>query len=186
MTDPERFVEQPEEATQPPQPPSVKKRFQFTKAQWIGMPVILLIPVLALIGLFDTHSTRVTATVGDLQITVEHPTSVRYKRNEPISIVVQNLSASTFPTVTVAIDNAYINGFSTVTFTPDVDEVTADAFILHLEDVQPNESRRIAIEIQGEHYWGHTGTVTAKATAKATAEVHDTHAEVMISTFVFP
>ncbi|MBI1296719.1 hypothetical protein GC175_17320 [bacterium] len=79
MTNQEGFVEQQEEDAQPPQPPPIKKRFQFTKAQLIGVPLILLIPILALIGVFDAHLERTTAVAGDLQVTVEYPTSVRYK-----------------------------------------------------------------------------------------------------------
>lgn len=174
----EGFVEQQEETAQPPQPPSIKKRFEFTKAQLIGVPVILLIPILALIGVFDAHMERVTAGAGDLQITVEYPNSVRYKKIEPISIYVQNLSAGTFPTVTVTIDNAYLAGFSTVTFTPAVDEVTADKFTVNLNDVKPRESRRILIEVQAERYWEHTGDISV--------DYANTHIGVTISTFIFP
>ncbi|MBI1296718.1 hypothetical protein GC175_17315 [bacterium] len=80
--------------------------------------------------------------------------------------------------MTVTLDDTYLNGFSARAFTPDVDEVTADAFILHLKDEQLNEARRIAVEVQGEQYWGHVGAVTAEA--------GDTHADVTIRTFVFP
>lgn len=178
VTDTEGFVELQEELAKPPQPPSIKKRFEFTKAQLIGVPVILLIPILALIGLFDAHFEHATSVAGDLQVTVEYPSSIRYKKLEPISINVQNLSAVTFPTVTVTIDDAYLNAFSTVTFTPDVDEVTADKFILNLNNLQPQESRRILVEVQAEHYWNHTGNVNA--------EYEETHVGVTISTFIFP
>jgi hypothetical protein len=164
--------------TQPPQPPETKKKLQFTKSQLIGMPFILLVPILALFGLFGETIGRIPMASSDLQVTVEYPTKYRYKQIQPMEIFVHNISTSQIQTVTVSVDTGYLLSFSNVTFTPSVDEVTAEAHIVHLTDVKPGENRLVSVELQAEQYWQHRGTVAVQANGEPLmAEIR---------TFIFP
>ena len=96
-----------------------------------------------------------------------------------MEIYVENLSAGTMPTVTVSVDAAYLLPFSTVNFTPSVDEVTAAAYRIHLTNVEPGQIRLVTIQLQAEHYWRQAGAIAVQA---ADGEPLVTQ----VSTFVFP
>jgi hypothetical protein len=165
--------------SQPPQPPEIERKLQFYRFQKIGIPLILLLPILALIGLFGESVAAENASNPQLMVEVEYPTRFRYKMVDSINVSVENTSTQPLSVVSVRFDRPYIESFSTVTFTPQVKTVTAADYIVELTDLQPQEVRIIAVEIQAENYWQHEGTITA---------VSDNNESVTLAlnTFVFP
>jgi hypothetical protein len=164
-----------------PQPPSIEKRWVFHTVQKIGVPLIVLIPLLALFGLFGESSNTVSDSGGSLAMEISYPTRFRYKMTDPVVVSVENLSSQPVPTLTVSFDYDYISGFSTVTFSPSVSEITEEAYLVHLNEVQAGEVRQIVVDIQAEQYWNHSGTVAASTAPDQAPDV-----ELELSTFVFP
>ena len=110
---------------------------------------------------------------------MEYPTRFRYKMIDAIDVSVFNASSETIPVVQVRFDRSYIEQFSTVTFTPSVKEIAADAYVVELNDLQPGETGAVSVTIQAEIYGNHSGTVTA------TSENAD-DLQVPVGTFTFP
>lgn len=165
--------------SQPPQPPPVSRKLQFHRVQMIGVPLMMLIPVLALFGLFGETVNSVDASSTPLEMRVEYPTRFRYKMIDSIRVSLFNKSDQPLATVQVGFDRAYIEGFSTVTFTPSVKHITDSFYFVEVNDLQPGETRIISVTIQAEKYGKHQGTITADPENSDALEVS-------IATFTFP
>ena len=164
-----------EKPPQPPPPPEIDRHFRLYPWQWIGLPLLVLIPILALFGVFGHTWADVRDAGADVEMEVRYPTRFRYKELQAMYVRVRNRSDRMLDTVTVAFDTGYINRFSTVTFKPDISR----AYEVELTDVVPGEERLITVEIQGEAYWRHRGSITGWHSGADTAEVR-------VSTFIFP
>lgn len=152
---------EPSKPPQPPQPPSIETRLRFHLHQLIGIPLIILIPILALFGMFGETLGAVDASNAQLQMHVEYPTRFRYKMIDSIEVLLFNASDQVIPTVNVHFDRAYIEQFSTVTFTPSIKTISEDVYLVEMTDLQPQETRVISITIQAEEYGKHSGTISA-------------------------
>lgn len=170
------------EAYEVPQPPKIQKKWQFHQVQKIGVPLLALIPLLALFGVFGTSSGSASETGENFAVDVSYPTRYRYKMVHPMVVTIENISAQTVPTVTVAFDTAYISQFSSVSFTPSPSEIDEDAYYVQLQDVRAGEVRQVVASLQAERYWMHEGEVAVSAGDVDAAE--DVALEV--NTFVFP
>jgi hypothetical protein len=171
--------EKSKKAEQPPQPPDVAHRLQFYPWQLIGVGLIMLVPVLALLGVFGESRGATHASGAGLEVRVEYLTRLRYKMLNPMTVSVQNMSTQSIPTLTVAVDRAYIEGFSDVTFTPDADEITGSDYVVELIGVPPGETRVVTVSLEARRYGRFTGRVRAAAGDGAPAEAR-------VETFVFP
>lgn len=165
-----------------PQPPEIEKQWIFATLQKVGMPLLLLIPLLALLGLFGKSSATATETGNTFSVEITYPSRNRYKVRNPLTVRIENRSDQTVPTATVSFDQDYISQFSNVSFTPEPGEVTEDAYYVQLDDLQPGEVRLIAVDMQAERYWQHEGQVAVAAGGvDAPADV-----AVELSTLVYP
>jgi hypothetical protein len=167
------------QAPEPPQPPEMERRIQLYPFQWIGIPLLFLLPVLALFGVFGAQSNTVQRASDLLAMQVEYPTRYRYKMIEPMAVNVSNLSGQTPVTITVDFSRSYIEQFSAVNFTPAVKEITQNSYRVELPNVPAGETRRIAVELQAEQYWRHAGNVAA-------AVVDEAPVVISVETWVFP
>ena len=149
-----------EENKSPPEGPDVERRVRLLKFQWIGIPILLLLPiVLAATGLLGERWATRTATAGPLDVSVQWPTSIRYKQLNDIQIHVRNRSAVTLDTIDIEVDTSYASRFSTVQAIPSFER----AYALALTDVRSGSSALGIIELQAERYGRHTGMVTISA-----------------------
>lgn len=156
--------------------PDQPRHLKLHAAQWIGIPLIFLVPILALFGVFGESRDVVASRSAELGMTVEYPTRYRYKQIDRVQVLIENESNAALDTVVVAFDPAYISRFSTLMFIPSASE----PFDVELLDVGPGEARRVWAEIQGEAYGRHSGTIEAY-----TPGGRDT-ARVFVSTIIFP
>lgn len=163
-----------EDLERPSPPPDMRRRFRLHRYQVIGIPVVFLLPVvLALAGAFGEAWRTERVQMRDVTVTVRYPTRFRYKQLNAMEVWVANLSAASIDTVTVAIDTAYANRFSTVTSIP----AFTQPYALVLTDMAPGERRLALVELQGERYGEHAGEVQVIA--------GDT-ARVRVRTLIFP
>lgn len=166
--------ERTEQLPDPPKAPDIRRGVSFHTFQWVMIPLLAALPLLALSGVFGERWRTETAAAGPLEITVHYPTAFRYKMINTLTATVTNRSGTVLDTVTVSLDSAYANRFSTVTAIP---PFTA-AHDVEVVALAPAESRLVRIEMQGERYWRHEGFVRVISGT-------DT-ASVAVSTIVFP
>jgi hypothetical protein len=150
--------------------PQLPKRFRMWKHQWVGIPVLLAIPILALTGFFgDSFETSVSGRADLLELHAKFPTKARYGFEDEIRLEVRNKSGRTLPKVEVLLDPEYLAQFSEVYIHPS----TERPYQLVLRDVGPGESRKITVEYRGKSYGAHSGKFKAlvDGTEVAVAEI---------------
>lgn len=150
-----------------PEPPEVDRRIRIPPHRAVGLALIALVPVLALIGLFGERWSTSDIAGGAVAVQVEYPTRYHYKMLNSITATVTNRSARPIDTVVVRLDSAYALRFSTVVFTPAAER----AYAVPLTDVAPGEARLVVIELQGERYGRHTGSLRFESTTGDTLAV---------------
>lgn len=135
---------------------------------------MIAIPILALFGVFGESQTRARATSASLDMMVSYPSRFHYRQLQSLHVTVRNLSSTVADTVKVAFDTAYISRFSSVTFDP----APEAAYTVDLTDLKPSESRLVSVELWGQVYRNHHGTIVARHGTDSTM--------VRLRTFVFP
>lgn len=167
------------ESSQPPQPPQVARKLQFHILQLVGVPLMMLIPVLAIFGAFGETVHEVTESSQNLEMHVTFPTRFRYKMIDSVTVSIRNTSDQPITSVHITFDRAYIESFSTVTFTPSVKHVTEEVYVVELTDLQPGQVQIVSLSIQAEKYGNHQGVITAKQGSDEGLQAH-------ITTLTFP
>ena len=145
----------------PPGPPDVRRSVSLPATQWIGIAAFAALPLLALPGLFGERHTTIAAQHGALDVSIRYPTILRYRLLSPIDLHIHNRGRSVLDTVTVALDSAFASRFSAVNAVPPF----TGHYDVRLTDLAPRHQRHVRIEIRGERYWKHEGTLTIAARA---------------------
>ena len=158
----------------PPEPPAMKRRFRLGLVQWIGLPIILAVPILALFGVFGETRDDVRVSGRALDVLVEYPARVRHGTTTSLEIRVRNMANQPLDTVTVSFDTAYVTRFTNPIYVPS----STKAHEVTLLNVLPAEIRLAMLELRAEKAGRHTGGVTAASGGDS--------AVVSFRTFVFP
>jgi hypothetical protein len=159
----------------PPEAPDIERRFKLHAYQVIGLPLLVLIPVLALAGVFGETRASTDQVTGSLHVQVDYPKRLRYSTASRLTVLVTNRSTFPLDSLAVSFDPAYLSGFSDLTFTPEADR----AFSCDLLDLSPGEERRVIVEYRGRAYWRRPGRIVVKGAGADSAALD-------ISTFVYP
>lgn len=144
--------------------------------QLIGIPLLVLIPILALLNVFGETRDYAEDSSSEVRLRVEFPTRYRYKQIESLQVEIENVSQDVIDTLIVVFDRTYVESFSTPTFIPSASR----PFEVEVSNIEPGSTRRIWAELQGESYGRHIGWVAAYRKGRL-----DT-ARVDIATFIFP
>jgi hypothetical protein len=160
--------------SKPAEPPRISQRISLTRKQWIGLPLIVGVPLLALLGVFGEHRRELRSASASISLVVRYPDRFRYRQLQSLDIVVRNSSTQTIDTLLVSLDTSYISRFSSVRIVP----APRSAFVIALAHVAPAESRLIAAELWGEQYGRHRGRIVASNGTDSVA--------VEVRTLVFP
>lgn len=163
------------EAGGPPSAPPIDRSLVVPPANAAFMLAFAAVVVLALLGFFGRSQRSASAQSADLALSVDYPSRLRYEQLSPLVLLVSNASAQVLDTLTVHFDPAYLSQFSQIEMVPSADR----PWEVELLDVKPGETRRISMELQGDRYGRHSGTVSAGAQNVDSVSVR-------ISSFIFP
>jgi hypothetical protein len=159
--------------------PPYQRRIMLYPFQWVGLILLLLIPLVALAGVFDRREQTVETSSGDLRLEVTFLTHNRFKMPGDVSITVENQGTAPLDTITVTISRDYIDTFADINIAPQVNSIDAENYVVQLSDLQPGQAQVVEFEYLGEKYGAHSGTITAQAGNGPVLQVN-------IETFVFP
>ncbi len=162
-----------EELPDPPAPPSLPRRIRLYRYQWVGLGLIVALPVLALAGVFGESWRSEEARGADVEAAVTWPERFRYKQVNSIEVRVRNTSSRVLDTMTVALDTALAGRFSTVRAIPSFTR----PYETDLTDLRPGETSLVLVEIQAERYGRHEGTLSV---------IHRDTVRIPISIRIFP
>ena len=162
----------------PPEPPEIARRIQFYRNQKIGLPLIALIPALAVLGVFDSSMTTAGASAEGIQLVVHYPRKVRDRSESPMVITVSNTSAEKQEKVRVEVSRDYIHHFSKVVAEPNFDTIQRNAYVVELLGMAPGEERSVTIDLESKTPGSTSGRVVAT----------DGHSRALVNlrTFTYP
>lgn len=161
----------------PPKPPEIRRRFEPTTEQLIGVGLLLLCILPGIFGVFGTATNRVITREAPLQLEVSYPQRTLYGRTETIEVNVTNTGTENLDFVVVRFSRGFLDSLSP-TFKPGVDNILSEAYEVELNDVRPNQTRAVLVEVHADAYWRHEGFVEAAASG-TTVRTH-------IHSFIFP
>jgi hypothetical protein len=164
---------------QPPQAPKIDRRLTIATLQAVGVPLLAIIPLLAVAGVFGVAVQRSSADSGDLSVNVEYPGRTRLHSSGSIKIEVANRGEQARSGVSVGIDRQYVEAFSEVSLTPSVVRVSEGMYVVDIGEVPAAASRAVLVELSPQRYWRHEGTVSVFVEGGESVSVD-------LSTFVFP
>jgi hypothetical protein len=159
----------------PPAPPELPRRLRLYAVQWIGVPLLVALPLLALLGAFDERRATIEVSSLELQLRIDYPARSRYKEINTFLISVENRAQHALDAVHVVLDPALVDGFTRLEFIP----AASSANTIALLGLQPGEAREVQVILQAERSWRRAGEIIATSGAHDTARVH-------LRTFVLP
>jgi hypothetical protein len=164
--------------SQPAQPRAFEPRLKFYPYQLIGIPILFLIPILALFGVFGETSTVAQSEANGIDLEVHYTNRVLFQGLDGTEIQVRNATDAVIPILTITVEKAFLENYSDISFAPNVDKINDEAYFFELLDVQPNETRIVTYDSRGKIAGSHSGTVTASYEAG--------DASVTVETFIIP
>jgi hypothetical protein len=171
MTDP---VDPPDDA-KPPPAPDVSRHVRLYRGQWVGVPILVLIPVLALFGVFSENRSHLESAADGLDITIDHPTRLRTGQRTYIEVRVSNRSAGPAEDVTVRFDPRYFQHSLDLLFIP----APAVPYEVTLPPLASGADGRVRVEFDPEKPWRRSGGISVSQRGRDVV-----HARV--STFILP
>lgn len=165
-----------------PEAPPVSRRMQLPASQFAGVLALLILPVLALAGVFGESFDRVEASRSGVRLSVVYPSRLRFRLESDLQVTVQNTGTQTLDTLAIHFERDYIDQFSSPAFIPSVTEATRDAYIVALHNLAPGASQLVAVQLRGERYGRHEGKIWV------TIDNQDSQAavDITLSSLVFP
>lgn len=170
----------PTRPAEPPSPPQVPAHVSIGRVQAIGVPLLALLPAVALTGLLgerEEHAGSVSA--GGVSLQVDYPAVLRFRTLHELRITVANQGDTPMPMTTLQIDHSYLRAFTRLQTTPKVDVVTPQHHEVTLGPLAPGEARRVVATLEADNYGRHAGRV--RLTAQPGSDV-----AVDVSTLVLP
>jgi hypothetical protein len=140
--------------TEPPGAPEVRRRVRLYPGQWIGIPILILIPLLAALGVFGERRETVEVTGAAIRLEVDYPTRLRNGQRSDIEVRVWNLSTEPL-NAAVLFDPAYFERFTRVSFTPGQSAPNE----VDLTGLEAGRAAVLRVELEGDKPWRSSGRV---------------------------
>jgi len=147
--------------------------------QLAGIAFLLVLPVLAVLGVFGESFDSASATDAGIRLQVSYPSRLRYRQDSTLELTVSNTGAQSPGSLSVHFERSYLDRFSGVSFTPQVTLATERAFVIELGTLAPGESRVIILQLTGGQYGRHEGRIWVEQNGSRTAALD-------LTTLVFP
>jgi hypothetical protein len=133
----------------------------FYPLQAIGVPLLLLVPIFALFGLLDTRLATKEVDENGLSLSIEYPSQLRYRTQDPFEISVRNETGHEITALEVRVSRDYLDGFHEADFNPDPKEIDADEAVFEMNNVGAGETRRVLVNFEADQVGNHQGTLAA-------------------------
>ncbi len=120
---------------------------------------MLAIPVLALLGVFNTKTAQASITNGGVILSASYPTQILYHSNSRLEISVENSGSAGLSNLTLQVEADYFNHFSFIMTKPAPTTVQDGFYIFPLADLAPGAKNAMISEFQGDEYGRSAGKV---------------------------
>ena len=144
----------------------IPRRLRLRPHQWIGIPLLMLMPALAAVGALNERRVTTTTANDAFQVKAEYADRLRYSQRNVIMITVSATRAIT-DTITVEFDAEVFDQFPEVELIPEGDA----AYRVALAGIPAGQGRTVRATIKGGPAGKHHGRVTISAPASEMLEL---------------
>lgn len=102
--------QQAQSGSQPPPPPPFPRRIQLHRVQLIGMPILMLVPLLAILGVFGETFATTQAANDRLSVQVQYATRSRYGMANPTEVAVHSTSSTPLTALSILCPHGVTGG----------------------------------------------------------------------------
>jgi hypothetical protein len=162
-----------------PQPPEIERRALLTRLQAVGLPILVLVPLLALAGVFGLSRGHRSVQGNGLTIDVEYPSRARVRASDSLAVSVRNELDRPVDGVVVRIDREYVDSFTQVDFTPAVSTLSEASYSIDLGRLPAGGIRAVTVRLSPQAQWRRAGSVSVAGDGIEESTVE-------FATFVFP
>jgi hypothetical protein len=157
-------------ANRPPAPSDTPRRVRLYPHQWLGLPLLMLVPGLALLGVLGPSEAGATLEGRQLQVRVDHPTRLRAGQRAELRVEIRNAVGPPLRDIAVIFDAAYLEAFAEVRFQPGLTGTDHPV----IDSLAAGEARTVTASFEGDRLWRSSGRVhvVAPATDSLTAALH--------------
>jgi hypothetical protein len=159
----------------PPPAPDLPRRVRVNPSQWVGLPLLLLVPVLALGGVLGERRQLRTMHDDHTRIEVEYPTRLRARQHSTVVVRIVKLNGTSADSVRVMFDESWLGRFDDVDLTPDPQH----GWTVLLADFEVGEQVEVRLGLEAGRPGRSRGQVRVEGGARAGHEI-------VLSTFVLP
>ncbi len=140
--------------SEPPEPPPYRRRTRLGAMEYLGIPVLALLPLLSLSQALGPSEARQDArALGPLSMTLTHPARLRQKGSGLLEVVVSNTGSLPARELSIALDAAYLSHFSRVDSTPAAVSIGSGRWQVPLPPMGPGESQALRVQLEADD-WG--------------------------------
>ncbi|MBL0944055.1 MAG: hypothetical protein IBJ04_07000 [Hydrogenophaga sp.] len=148
----------------PAPPPGFVRRVRLGRLEAIGLPVLALLPCLALSGLLGptdiSRSAQLALIPGTVALRVQHPSRLRHRGSGSLLIEVVNTGDQPLPALSLGISEGYLDRFSRADLLP---ATAADSrsgrLAVGLPALRAGERTRLHIRLEADGWGRHRGWV---------------------------
>lgn len=143
------------------------------RLQWIGVPLLALIPLAALFGAFGQRTDSARADGDGVTLELRYPSLLRYKTALPFEATVHNGGAQPLSQVALRIDDAWLSHFTRLDLMPPPEQLTERHAEFVIDELPAGARRKVVGVFEAHDPGRHTGqaSVAIGGRVVATAEL---------------
>ncbi|MCY1009965.1 hypothetical protein OV079_31270 [Nannocystis pusilla] len=135
------------EPDHPPSPPEIVRRLQFHREQWLLLPLMFAVPILALLGLLGGPRVRQEIDLGGVRLAVEFAPRDHLEDWGRMHVTVVNRAAAPLVDARAEFAAGLLDRLWRPSFHPQLARVEADWYVVPLGDV-PSGARGQRLRIR--------------------------------------
>jgi hypothetical protein len=143
--------------------PEIRRGIALNRTQWIAVPLLLVLPVLALAGFAGDREGEASARGTGLALRVTYPEWLHYSTNRSLTAAVTNLGSEALSPVVVRFDAEYLEAFTNLRIRTGTTRDSPEGVDVELPALAPGATAEIHLDVQGERYGPHRGRIAAVA-----------------------
>jgi hypothetical protein len=129
--------------------------------EWIGIPLLALLPVLGLVGALGPSNASLAVSVPTAQLRIElsHPARLRHKGDGEMRVLVRNTGSSEQRGLSIGLDQHYLEGFGRVQALPPLQSLGGEALRIELPGLPAGESASVRLMLEAGDWGRHPGWI---------------------------
>jgi hypothetical protein len=138
-----------------PRPPSSYARVvRLGALEWVGIPLLALLPVLSLASLLGPSEGHLDGEApGALAVNLTHPSRLRHQGTGELVVAVTNTGNQPTQDLVVALDEAYLSRFQRAEATPAPSAIVDGRVRVSLPPLAPGERASVRVHLEADD-WG--------------------------------